>query len=295
MEAIQRRFRLVGGGEYLMVRKHADFAPFFLRKLLSRRRVAPFSPWPWLVDYVPRQLGGLRRTAEVRADAWYSKRLAPPLVAGWLAAEELDELGEPAARYEAVASERLAELRWLGDVLRLVPPGARVLAVSCSTTVGRELLGAGYDVTFAVANEEEAKRVRLRLERQGRSAPIVPWDELEGSPPFDVALAFRVDQVPAGGSLLETAERCSALVAVSTAAALAADVVPSARQRGILLELSDDDDTALIVYAGSRPGGPVDRSALERVREALARQAARRGGRRRPWVPVPSATWASPD
>jgi glycosyltransferase involved in cell wall biosynthesis len=287
LPAIERRFRLVGGGEYLMVRKHPDFAPFFLQRFLSRRRVAPFSPWPWVVDYVPSRLRGLRRAAEMRADAWYSKRLVAPFVAGWLAAEELDELGEPAGRYEAVASERLAEQRWLGDVLRLVAPGATVLAAACSTTIGRELLAAGYRVTFAVADDEAAERVRRRLEPRLLSAPVIPVDRLDGSSTFDVALAFRVDRVQAAGELLEAAERQSALVAASFAEPAEGGVLPRATRGGTVLQLHDDDGTVLVVYRGARPGARVDRPVLLRLREAGARQAARRRGRRRPWVPVP--------
>src|SRR5207248_2674694 len=268
LPAIERRFRLVGGGEYLMVRKHPDFVPFFLQKFRSRRRVAPLSPWPWLVDYVPEGLRGLRRTAEARADAWYSKRLAPAFMAGWLAAAELDELGEPAGRYEAVASERLAEQRWLGEVLRLIPADARVLIAACSTTIGRELLAAGYHVTFAVPDDEAAERVRRRLERRLLSAPIISVDSLDGSSTFDVSLAFRLDRVHASRALLEAAERHSALVAASFAEPAEGDVQGVARRGRTVLQLHDDDGTALVVYRGDRPGARVDRPVLRRLREA---------------------------
>jgi len=294
MAAIERRFRLVGGGEYLMTRKHPDFPPYFLRKLLSRPRVAPFSPWPWLVDYVPTRPRALRRAAEVRADAWYSKRLAAPLVAGWLAAEELDELGEPPGLYEAVAAEHLAEQRWLGDVLHLVPPGATVLAAACSTTMGRELVAAGYDVTFIVSDEDDAEGVRRRLKRRELEAPTVSLDELDGAAAFDVALAFRIDLAAGGHNLLDAAERHSTLVAASAHVRAADEVESRAKSAGVVLHLSDDDETALIVYRGRRAGGRVDRPALEGLREGLARQAARTG-RRRPWVPVPQGTQPSPD
>jgi glycosyltransferase involved in cell wall biosynthesis len=300
--AIERRFRLVGGGEYLMVRKHPDFPPYFLQKFRGRRRVPPFAPWPWLVGHVPARLGGLRRAAEIRADASYSKRLAPPFVAGWLAAEELDELEEPAAHYEEVASERLTELRWLGEVLPLVPADAALLCAGCSPTIGRELLAAGYRVTFAVDHAEQAGLTMQRLERRGRSAPVLPVENLEASSAFDVSLVFRVDRATDGGAVLDAAERHSALVAASFAdeSESVREVRGRAQRRGLVLELHDDDGTALVVYRGQRPLTPVDLSAKRRLREAGARQAARRLGRRRPWVPVlrpgpatagPSSSW----
>lgn len=287
--AIERRFRLVGGGEYLMVRKHPDFAPFFLRKLWSRRPVAPFSLWPWLVDYVPTKPRRLRRAAEARADSWYSKRLLPPFTAGWLAAEELDELDEPAARYEAVASELLVEQRWLGDVVPLIPAGATVLAVACSTTIGLALLAAGYGVTFVAPDDESAQGIRLRLKRRGLTASVTLAEQLDTSTSFDVALVFRVDRTAGAESLLEAAERHSGLVAASASTPSAGELLSRARRGGIVLDLQDDD-TTLVVYRGTRPRTPVDRSVLGRLRETLARQAARQRGRRRPWAPHPLVT-----
>jgi glycosyltransferase involved in cell wall biosynthesis len=288
--AIERRFRLVGGGEYLMVRKHSDFPPFFLQKLAGRRRVAPFSPWPWLVDYVPARPLRMRRGAEVRADAWYSKRLAPPFVAGWLAAEELEEDHMSVDRYAQVAAERLVEQRWLGDVLPLVSPGATLLVgAGCSPTIGRELVAAGYRVTFAVEDADAAGRVQRRLERRGLHAPITLVGSLDTSSKFDAAVAFRIDGVVGGRALLDAAERHSALVAATfdNSSAEGRDVQGRARRRGIVLELQDGDGSELVVYRGQQPVPPVDRLLRRRLREAVARSAARRLGRRRPWVPFP--------
>jgi glycosyltransferase involved in cell wall biosynthesis len=297
LPAIERRFRLVGGGEYLMVRKHPDFPPYFLQKFRSRRRVPPFSPWPWLVDHVPARARRARRGAEVRADAWYSKRLAAPFVAGWLAAEELEEEQVAVDRYEHVAAERLAEQRWLGEVLPLLSPGAAVLGAGCSTTIGRELTAAGYRLTFAVADGEAAKLVQRRLEWRGLSAPVVPVVNLEASSAFEASLAFRVDRLATGRALLEAAERHSALVAASFGApsaegptaepgCSAREVLERAKRGGIVLRLQDEDGTALVIYRGQRPLGHVDRRVRRLFRD-VAHSAARRLGQRRPWVPFP--------
>ncbi|MBV9412896.1 MAG: glycosyltransferase [Acidimicrobiia bacterium] len=287
--AIERRFRLVGGGEYLMVRKHPDFPPFFLRKLSSHRPVAPFSPWPWVVDYVPDRFPGLRRNTERRADAWYSKQLAAPFIAGWLAAEELEEEQLAVDRYDNVASERLAEQRWLGEILPLVKRGASILAIGCSPTIGRELVGAGYQVTFVVADDEAAAGVERRLEKYGISAPVIQIADLPDSAAFDVALAFRMDRVANGSDLLDAAERHAAVVAASygdgSAGMTRDQVVGRAEGRKILVQLQDGDGTALFVYEGDRPRSGVGRPAHGELREAMARLAAERFGRRRPWVP----------
>jgi hypothetical protein len=244
----------------------------------------------------------VRRGAELRADAWYSKRLAAPFVAGWLAAEELEEEQMAVDRYEHVASERLAEQRWLGDVLPLLSRGAAVLGAGCSPTIGRELVAAGYRLTFAVEDGEAAGLVQRRLERRGLSAPVVPVGSLEASSMFEASLAFRIDRVATGRALLDVAERHSALVAASFGGALSdetaaapgsvggcspGEVLERAKRRGIVLQLHDEDGTTLVVYRGQGPLGQVDRPVQRQLREAVARCAARRLGRRRPWVPFP--------
>jgi glycosyltransferase involved in cell wall biosynthesis len=88
--AVERRFELVGEGEYLMTKKHPDFPPYFLNRILSRRRAPWWAPWPWLVDLVPEGSGRLRRELEARADAWYLARLTEPFLSGWKRAAERD-------------------------------------------------------------------------------------------------------------------------------------------------------------------------------------------------------------
>lgn len=293
--AIERRFRLVGGGEYLMVRKHPDFPPFFLRKFRRQRRSSPLSAWPRLVDYVPSRARGLRRAAEVRADAWYSKRLAPPFVAGWLAAEELEEERMPVERYDELASERLVELRWLGEILKLVRPGAEMLSAGCSTTVARELAAAGYRLTFAADDDNTIAQIKRRLDRRGVDARVGQIADVDKASTFDVALAFHVDRAPDHRAHLDAAERQSALVAASFnrgAANAAREVLDRAGQQGTVLRL-DDDDTTLVIYRGQRPLPPATQTRGRQAREAAARYAAQRFGRRRPWLPFPQVAPAS--
>ncbi|HUI03950.1 MAG TPA: glycosyltransferase [Acidimicrobiales bacterium] len=106
LDALRRRFRLVGEGEYLMTRKHPEFSPYFLERIRARRRAPAWAPWPWLVDLVPRRgpahggtVARLRRALEVRADSWYFARVEDAFRAGWAdAAARLDTAGAPAGR-----------------------------------------------------------------------------------------------------------------------------------------------------------------------------------------------------
>jgi GT2 family glycosyltransferase len=90
--ALERRFELVGEGEFLMTRKHPEFPPYFLDRIRNRRRAPRWAPWPWLVDLVPPGdprvppagwVPRLRRALEMRADSWYYARLTRPFLSGW--------------------------------------------------------------------------------------------------------------------------------------------------------------------------------------------------------------------
>jgi hypothetical protein len=98
-----------------------------------------------------------------------------------------------------------------------------------------------------------------------------------------------VDRAVGGSELLDAAERHSALVAASfgdeTAGVTSGAVLGRAGRSKVALRLQDDDGTALVVYRGQRPGSRVERAAHRELREAIARVAAERLGRRRPWVP----------
>jgi SAM-dependent methyltransferase len=158
-------------GEFVMVRKHPEFAPFFLRRVLrakeARHGVRRASPWPWLVDRVPAGTNRLRRRAEERADAWYYDRLGEAFFEGWAAAEDLADLQAYLGtafdwsllrgHHAAVEAERLqspdeesfyrssqaylydltafamtsTKAPYLTDLRRFLTPGARVLDYGC--------------------------------------------------------------------------------------------------------------------------------------------------------------------
>src|SRR5205814_10256001 len=127
---------------------------------------------------------------------------------------------------------------------------------------------------------------------RGISAPVVRVQDMDPSWTFDAALAFRIDRLANGAGLLDAAERASSLVAASfgeastdETATVSGRQVGERAKSGVVLDLHDDDGTALVVYRGDRPLARADLSAGRRLREGMARAASRRLGRRRPWVP----------
>ena len=308
--AIEGRFRLVGGGEYLMTRKHPAFAPFFLEKLTTRGRVAPGSVWPWVVDHVPEGRDWrLRRTAEAHADWWYSKRLTPAFMAGWRAAEEIDDhrrlaepgevwgtgaAAEPEGAFETylrLADDIARQHRYLGELVPLLG-GRRILCASSgSLTVGLELLERGYDVTFADESERGREMARRRLKFRGHPARVCALEEIEPSDRFDGVLAFHLEALTDPTGALELLEEHGALLAVAAPGVGGAnrplstpDLVRRARRRGVVRHRSDPSGRDVLVYRG-RPGGtwaPPAGGVVERlVGKALSRH--------RPWFSVPSA------
>ena len=286
--AVERRFLLVGGSEYLMIRKHPDFPPHFLRRLTDHRRVSPASVWPWVVDFVPTSPRWLRHVAELRADAWYSKRLAPSFAAGWLAAEELDELGQLDAdgRYEHVAAERLIEQRWLGDLLPQVRRAGRLLVAGCSPTMGVALAASGYRLTFIAEEPSEQEVLTRRLERRRLTASVVAVSQLEGiesSDGFDAGLLFGHDRFPAAATFLTVADSTCALVAVASRPGDLA-VREQVRRGRLVVDRRYPDGSRLRVYRGK---GRLRRSESEGDQRLSARvkNYAGRWLGRRPWVP----------
>jgi GT2 family glycosyltransferase len=288
--AIERRFLLVGGGEYLMVRKHPEFTPHFLEKLTWHRRVGPLSLWPRIVDRVPRRAGRFRRGAELRADAWYSKQLAPAFMAGWLAAQELDELGEDqtAVLYEAAAAERLAELRCLGELLPLLSPGCRLLAAGCSATAALALAAAGYRLTFVAESPRQQRTVETRLEGRGLEADVPVSEDLEAMAEagrFEGAVCFHPERLPAGGAALEAAERTASMVAALFESA------PTwgepARRRNLVHRRYADGSELRVYRPDGRRGLPHWPGRRRTVMEVAKAHAGRRLGRRA-WLPPAS-------
>jgi glycosyltransferase involved in cell wall biosynthesis len=283
---VERRFLLVGGGEYLMVRKHPEFPPFFLDRLVNRRRVTPWSLWPWLVDRVPLRFSSLRRAAEARADAWYSRRLGPSFAAGWLAAEELDHTAQWAAegRYEELARGHLAELRWLGDVLPRVAPGARLLVAGCSPAIGRALAAAGYRLTVVVEDPARGEVVGRDFARHGLEVAVVSRGELETLAPVDAVVAFRIDCGPDWKVLLDAGDRLGALVAATGVGAghPSAAWGPSVRGRRLALRRYQDGSWLVVHRGGEAPptAPPPPPSALAVVEDYVKRTLPGR-----PWMP----------
>lgn len=302
--AVERRFLLVGGAEYLMVRKHPEVPPHFLQKLTSHRPVSPVSLWPRLVDLVPSWAGRLRREAEERADACYSKRLAPGFVAGWLAAAELDELGEPVldGQFEQVVSARLGEQRWLGELLPLLPRGSPLLAMGCSATLAMALADAGYDVTFVTQSPADRGVLRRRLQNRrvaGDRLAIKELEDLGATDGFAAGLVFGSEGAGVEGPALAAAERRSALVAVSLPGRRRPDASEPNRPGGAatsikrgrqaqgatVLRRRYDDGSELRVYRGGGPrhllrGPSRSRPPVEAAKAYLGRWLGRR-----PWVP----------
>ena len=295
LASIRRRFTLVGGAEFLMVRKHPEFVPYFRTRLLSRRRVAPGSPWPWLVDLVPEDAGRLRAAAERRAGSWYAKALTPPFVAGWSAAAELAEVASCqdrgademtlATHFDDFARSSARAHAYLGEIVPLLDRGARVLHYRCGRgTAGLDLVDAGYDVAFAETPGASAELLRCRLQTRGSTAPVFeigrPDDQLPSG--FDLALALdSLAHAEAPLDDLLRLEQCASTVAVGVPhGPLLAAVVDRAGPR-LVRRRRISDGEQLVVYRSPSPGiGPSRWQArIERVLGPLLPP-------RRPWAPA---------
>lgn len=245
--SLEGRFKTVGTGERIFCQKHPHLQAYFHDRIATRRRVAPGSPWPWIVDRVPRSLPGLRRRAEERAGSWYLKRLAPAFSIGWAAGAELEELrsylngrfdyprlvGRSGARttdadpdtvlYEGTRRAMNGGYQHVvTSALRLAPPPARVLHYACGTgSVGLSLLDAGRRVTFLDVEGPASGFLAWRVERRRSDARVLCAESLpaqlsssvNGEGRFDLAVAT---DVPEGRS----AEVVAALSAVSATVAV---------------------------------------------------------------------------
>jgi SAM-dependent methyltransferase len=89
------------------------------------------------------------------------------------------------------------KLPYLAELMRLCPPGSRVLDYGCGIgSDGLMLLEAGYRVEFADFDNPSVRYLRWRLARRGLQAPI---HDLDSEVPlgFDCAYAFDViEHVP---------------------------------------------------------------------------------------------------
>jgi GT2 family glycosyltransferase len=292
LDGMRRRFMLVGGAEYLMVRKHPEFAPHFRNLLQARQRVAPGSPWPWLVDLVPDDAGRLRATAERRAGSWYAKALTPSFVAGWEAAAELAEVAAcqgrgddaltMAGQFDHFARASASVHAYLGEIVTTVDRGARVLHYRCGVgTAGVDLLAAGYDVAFAEVPGAPADLVRCRLHTRGSGAPVFEIGTPDHGPPGGFDLALHLDSLADADAPLEELhemERCASTVAVSVPPGSLLDAVLDRAGARLVRRRRVPDGGHLVVYRS--PGGSPNRwrAGIERVLGPVV-------PRRRPWAP----------
>src|SRR4051812_30079915 len=81
---------------------------------------------------------------------------------------------------------------YLAELVRHVPPGARLLDYGCGIgSDGLRLIDAGYEVAFADFANPSVEYLRWRLRRRGVEAKIFDLDR-EGPRGFDLAFAFDV-------------------------------------------------------------------------------------------------------
>ena len=119
------------------------------------------------------------------------------------------------------------KLPYLRELLRAVPPPARILDVGCGIgSDGLMLLEAGYRVEFADFDNPSTRYLRARLERRGLVARIHDLDAGPLPTGFDAAYAFDVlEHVEEPLKLLDAMERAARLVCVNLLATTEEDSV----------------------------------------------------------------------
>lgn len=108
------------------------------------------------------------------------------------------------------------KLPYLRELVRLVPPGSRLLDYGCGIgSDGLMLIEAGYEVEFADFDNPSTRYLRWRLRRRGIDAPVHDLDaEVPGG--FDAAYAFDViEHVDDPDCFLDEMENRSELVMVN--------------------------------------------------------------------------------
>jgi SAM-dependent methyltransferase len=140
--------------------------------------------------------------------------------------DELDRIGDEAALYrksEAYLYNLTAfamtgtKVPYLDELVRAVPPGARLLDYGCGIgSDGLALLDAGYRVAFADFDNPSTRYLRWRLERRGLEAPVYDLDREDPPGGFDLAYSFDViEHVDDPFGFLARLERQARLVLVN--------------------------------------------------------------------------------
>ena len=227
--SVANRFVRVALGERLMVRKHADFKPWF--EPMMRSAIASGSPaafWPFVADALHDRPGRWRDAARRGAHQAYLHRLAGPYLAayerGVALGELMDYLGD---RYDTLRLihcgaevDREAELfddevefyrsseMYLYDLTAFelsltkepylkafqsyVPAGSHVLDYGCGIgSDGLALARAGYRPAFADFDNPSTTYLKWRLQHRGIEAPVYDIDR-DDIPQYDAVLSFDV-------------------------------------------------------------------------------------------------------
>jgi SAM-dependent methyltransferase len=156
------------------------------------------------------------------------------------------------------------KLPYLREVLREVPPPARVLDVGCGIgSDGLMLLEAGYEVEFADFDNPSTRYLRRRLEQRGLRAPVHDLDTGHLPRGLDLAYAFDVlEHVPDPLSLLAEMEASARLVCVNLLATSPEDsllhhavpveeIAARAKGRGLRVDRTFHTGRArLLIYGG---------------------------------------------
>ncbi len=154
------------------------------------------------------------------------------------------------------------KLPYLREILRVLPPPARVLDVGCGIgSDGLMLLEAGYDVAFADFDSPSTRYLRARLERRGLTAPFHDLDRGPLPSGFGLAYAFDVlEHVDDPLALLGRMEDAAGLVCVNVLATSKGEsvlhrelpveaIAARAKERGITADRTFHDGRArLLVY-----------------------------------------------